>query len=263
MITISPQYPTEAHRLASIALVDFFSRSPIVRSIILTCSCARGKATKDSCIDISILTDKSADPGQLTELINKWDTFYQSEGTFRTLQSTGKYSNIDLDFTNGLLSENPNEHNWTSGPDSFELSIGNLFIYSYPLYGNDYWDNLRNNWIPYYSDSLRLRRLKQTFAFMNNNLEHIPLYTERTLYFQCLKRLYHAFAEFLQALFISKRTYPISYDKHIKEQLVDILKLPELYIELTHILEIQTLESDQIAKNAKALRSLSNEYIEE
>ncbi len=52
---------------------------------------------------------------------------------------------------------------------------------------------------------------------------------DRGLYFQAFDRLYNAHQEFLQALFISRRTYPIVYNKWIHEQIVDILHLPELY----------------------------------
>jgi predicted nucleotidyltransferase len=49
-----PTYPTVQHEKASEAIVNFYSDQDI-DSVLLTCSCARGKATKDSCLDIIVL----------------------------------------------------------------------------------------------------------------------------------------------------------------------------------------------------------------
>ena len=57
---------------------------------------------------------------------------------------------------------------------------------------------------------------------MIRNLHHIPLYIKRGLYFQSFDRLYNAYQEFLQALFISRCTYPIAYNKWIREQVEEI-----------------------------------------
>jgi hypothetical protein len=96
-----------------------------------------------------------------------------------------------------------------------------------------------------------------------NNLHHIPLYVERELYFQSFNRLYHAIGEFLQALFISKRTYPIAYDKWIEEQLCDILKLPNLYNDLVKMMEYDTFESSEHKTKAERLESLVAHYCNE
>ena len=73
---------------------------------------------------------------------------------------------------------------------------------------------------------------------------------------QSFNRLYDAFREFLQTLFISRRTYPIAYDKWIREQVEEILGLPDLYQRLPRLLEISHFESDEIAQKAKELRGL-------
>jgi hypothetical protein len=94
-----------------------------------------------------------------------------------------------------------------------------------------------------------------------NNLDHIPPYVGRGLYFQAFNRLYHALGEFLQALFIHRRVYPIAYDKWVREQIVDILGLPDLYPQLVHLLEIQSFESDEMIGKATQLRRLWDEYL--
>ena len=93
-------------------------------------------------------------------------------------------------------------------------------------------------------------------GFCLNNLDHIPLFVARGLYFQSFHRLYDAFREFLQALFISRRTYPIAYDKWIREQVEEILGRPDLYRRLPGLFEISHFESDEIARKAEELRAL-------
>ena len=96
--------------------------------------------------------------------------------------------------------------------------------------------------------------------FCLNNLHHIPLYIERGLYFQSFDRLYNAYQEFLQALFISRRVYPIAYNKWIREQFEELLNEPALYEQLTHLFEIKHLESAEIADKAKEVEALLDQY---
>lgn len=55
------------------------------------------------------------------------------------------------------------------------------------------------------------------------NLQHLPGFVARRVYFQAFDRLYNAYREFLQALFIARRTHPIAYNKWIREQVEEIL----------------------------------------
>jgi len=68
--------------------------------------------------------------------------------------------------------------------------------------------------------------------------------------------LYKAFHEFLQALFVARRTYPLAYNKWIREQVVDWLALPKLYEELPPILSVRNIESPELGEKADALRTL-------
>lgn len=83
---------------------------------------------------------------------------------------------------------------------------------------------------------------------------------ERGLYFQAFDRFYNAFQEFVQALFISRRTYPIAYDKWIREQMEEILNMPKLYRRLCELFETETFESSEIAEKTQGLTHLLEEY---
>lgn len=60
---------------------------------------------------------------------------------------------------------------------------------------------------------------------------------------------------------ISRRTYPIVYNKWIHEQIAEILGLPELYEQIAHLLEIQKFESAEIADKAREVERLLDQYL--
>lgn len=175
-------------------------------------------------------------------------------------KGVGKYFGVDLGFAKAVV-DVPQRH-WTSGPDSYELDIGNTYVYSALVFERDqYFTEASKRYLPYYDESLRQERLAEVLKFCINNLDHIPLYNARELYFQSFSRMYDASREFLQALFISRKVYPIAYDKWIKKQLVEILDLPDVYKQLVSVYEVSDLEGDDLITNSEKLRKLVEEYV--
>lgn len=256
------KYPSKEHKEASEAIVRFFSALRDVEAVILIGSCARGKATRDSCLDIAVLVPPEVLSTKEAALEQQWSDFYKEEAVFKKLRKVGKYSHVDLEFIDGKFAPKP--RSWTSGPDEFELEIGNTLVYSATLWkrGN-YLKRLKRKWLPYYDEKLRRERLAMTRCYCLNNLDHIPLYVDRELYFQAFHRLYDAFREFLQALFISRRTYPIAYDKWIREQIEEILEMLELYQQLPRLFKIEHFESQEISHKARDLNRLLKKYVVE
>ena len=196
---------------------------------------------------------------QLKDLEKGWEELERSNQAIRALYQVGKYSVVHPDFIHGIF--NPREQDEVAGPDDFEIEIGNFLAYSVPLWqGSDYYSQLKEKWLPYYDEDLRQQRLEKVRWYCLNNLHHIPLYIERGLYFQSFDRLYNAYREFLQALFIARRTYPIAYNKWIREQVEEILGLPELYEQLSHLFEIKNFESSEIGDKAKEVEELLEKY---
>jgi predicted nucleotidyltransferase len=258
-VILQAKYPTSEHKKAAETITEFFTANYNIDAVLLVNSCARGKATRDSCLDIIVLAKPALLQPQLHKLEADWEKFLETDATINNLKSVGKYSVVHLDFVDGAFV--PQERDEAAGPDGFELGIGNFLAYSIPLWqGSNYLTNLKEEWLPYYSDELRAQRLTMVRDYCLNNLHHIPLYIERGLYFQSFDRLYNAFREFLQALFIARRTYPIAYNKWIREQVEDILGLPALYNELTHLFEIMHFESREITDKAKELEELLQSY---
>lgn len=257
---IQAVYPTEHHERAARAVTTFFAEQPEVEAVILMGSCARGKAAPGSCLDFLILVPPPVLAVKRAELEARWETFYNREEVFKPMLQIGKYSHVDLDFMTGQFPVP--YHGWTTGPDNFELEIGNTLAYTVPLWERgDTFQQLKTQWLPYYDETLRTERLAMARKYCLNNLHHIPEFVERGLYFQSFTRLYDAFGEFLQALFISRKIYPIAYDKWVREQIEEILGLPELYQRLPRLFEITHFESQELAQKGRDLEALVEEYV--
>lgn len=255
-------YPTPQHEDAAQAIVAHFSSRFDLDSILLVNSCARGKATPDSCLDMILMARPEKVAAQRDALESDWEAFYRQDDVFARLRSAGRYSEVHMDFVDGVFA--PQERDEAAGPDDFEVGIGNYLVYSLPLWqSSTYLDELKAQWLPYYGENLRRERLSMVRHYCLNNLHHIPLYVRRGLYFQSFDRLYNAFREFLQAVFIARRVYPLAYNKWIREQVEEYLELPELYARLPHILEIPIFESDAIAQKAREVEKLLNQYAPE
>jgi hypothetical protein len=257
---VTTAYPTESHRKAAEAIAEYFAAAGDVDAVLQVASCARGKATPDSCLDVAVLVRPEVLATERTTLEAEWEQYHGSQPVFAELRQVGRYAIAEVYFFDGCY--RPGEHNWTGGPDEFELEIGNTLAYSVPLFERGgYLAGLRERWLPYYDERLRARRLEQVLTYGQNNVDHVGWFVQRGLYFQAFSRLYDAEREFLQALFISRRTYPIAYDKWIREQIVEILGLPALYPELASLFEIGHFESDELTAKAARLERLYREYV--
>ena len=259
MTPLTTKYPSVEHAKAAASTAQFFSAEPGVAAVLLVGACARGKATRDSDLDILVLHALTASEAEQLALAARWEQFQQRDDNIKALPTIGKYAMVDLEFSTGRFA--PKARGWTTGPDSFELELGNTIVYSAPLLERDgYFQQLKQQWLPYYDESLRNERLALVHHYFQNNLDHIPLFIERGLHFQAFDRLCNAFQEFLQALFIARRRYPIAYDKWIREQVEEILGLRALYQQLPRLFEIRRFESDEIGAKAKDLTRLMEEY---
>lgn len=257
--TTRAAYPTAAHERAAGAITTFFAGRPGVDLVLLANSCARGKATPDSCLDIIVIAVEGA---PVAPLEAEWRAFHAADPAFATLDAAGAFSDVHLDIVD--LRIVPPDHPADEYPDDFEVLIGNYLVYAAPLWDRaDRLGQLRAGWVPYYGDELRAARLAQATWCCRHHLDHIPLYVARGLWYQALDRLHLAFRCFLQALFISRRTYPIAYNKWLREQIVDILGLPDLYRQLPPLFEISDLLGTELNDKAATLHALADTYLAE
>ena len=138
---LEASYPTIEHQSAAKAFVDFFTSNYNIDAVLLVNSCARGKATRDSCLDIITLAKADPTRSQFNDLETGWVEFEKTNPNIQALYKVGKYSVVHPDFINGVFQ--PREQDESAGPDDFEIQVGNFLAYSVPLWqGSDYYMQL-------------------------------------------------------------------------------------------------------------------------
>ncbi len=155
-------YPTPEHQGAAEAIVEFFTTIPEIEAVCLICSCARSKASRDSCLDILALGKPETMSTAQADIQKVWDEFYTTDPIFQKPAAVGKYAHVDLEFSDGHFG--PTEHYWVGGPDEFELVIGNYLVYSVPLYqgGNAHLTDPPEGW-------MNVQRVGPGVPFSNTN----------------------------------------------------------------------------------------------
>jgi hypothetical protein len=251
---MKPEFPTSVHRQAAEAVVDFSMSLPI-QAVLLVNSCARGAATPESDLDIALLIDPELPDRERQLLDQAWRQRYENDSVFRELERLSRFARVHLDFFDGRWV--PAQWDDGGGPDAFEIEIGNRVAHSFPFWerGSAFAD-LRACWLPYYGDSLREERLRMVNDACCLDIERVHFAATRGLNFYGFDRLYHAFQEFLQALFIARRVYPIAYNKWICQQVEGWLGLAALYSELASVLAVSQLQRDELIERAEHVRRL-------
>ena len=259
---ISPgNFPTVLHRQAAELVGDFFTGQAHVDTVLVVNSCARGRAVPESDLDLAVLVKPTASVREIQALDALWQEFMAADPLIVQFRQAGRFAQVHLDLFDGRFA--PSVWDDGGGPDSFEVEIGNRIAYAAPLReAGPYFRQLQSQWLPYYEDGLRLSRLQMAREACAYDLDHVPWYSKRGLYFQAFDRLYKAFQEFLQALFIARQTYPVAYNKWIREQVERWLELPVLYGELLPILSVRDFESEELVEKASVLHGLLERWIQ-
>lgn len=252
-----PAFPTSLHQDTAELVKDYFLTIPYVDTVLVVNSCARGHAVPESDLDFAILVRPDTTKTEIENIEATWQTYYNTQPTFLKYKQSNQFAHLHLDIIDGIYTPTILEVGVAS--DFFEIEIGNQICYSAPMdNAGNYFKELQNKWLPYYNEELRLQRLTMTRNACEYDLDHIPFFIKRDLYFQAFDILCKAFQEYLQTLFIANKIYPIAYNKWIKEQVVKWLNKPDLYPKLSPILSISNIESKEINNKAIMLRELLN-----
>lgn len=257
-----PSFPTTLHQDTAELVRDYFLAIPHVDTILVVNSCARGHAVPESDLDFAILVSPETTANEIKNIETHWQIYAETQPTFLKYKQSNPFAHLHLDIIDGYYT--PTILEIGGALDFFEIEIGNQICYSAPMENvGSYFQELQKKWLPYYEEELRLQRLAMTRNACEYNLNHIPFFIKRGLYFQAFDTLCKAFQEYLQTLFIAHKTYPIAYNKWIKEQVVKWLNKPNLYPKLSPILSVNNIESNDINDKAKMLRerldNLTNE----
>lgn len=161
-------FPHQNYEATLTKFVGYFKENPSVFAIVLTGSLARGKAVKGSCIDVFVfLPTKHLE--SLASTINSRIEAYSRLGgqiTYYEGDVEGGVEfgevRIDVGFTDGNFNYE-HENSFDITRDNLETTIGNLFVYSIPLYQKGKrFRLLKQKYLPFYDDALRKIRLKGT-----------------------------------------------------------------------------------------------------
>lgn len=253
------QFPTPLHEEAAETAGQFFQAQPGVDTVLVVNSCARGQGTPESDLDMNVLVQPGMPAEDFAGLEAAWRQELAGNEALRRFRASGEHAHVHLDVVRGEFVPEP----WDDGggPDGFELGIGNLLAYGKPLHGaGPYYLQLQAQWLPYYAGELRAQRLQMARSACRYDLDHVPFFVKRELYFQAFDRLYKSFQEFLQALFIARRVYPLAYNKWIRMQVEEWLGLPDLYRELPALLSVGNIQGSELVEKAQGLEHLLDQW---
>jgi hypothetical protein len=253
-----PVFPTALHSEVAEIVKAYFIKFDITDTVLIVNSCARGQASAESDLDIAILVKDGVSNAAIKALYKRWLKYSAANKSISTYKSSCIYRHLHLDVINGIYTPTPVE---LGEPiDFFEVEIGNQVCYVATMNDDgEFFKLLRQKWLPYYNEELRLQRLKMVIDACHYDLDHIAFYKKRSLHFHAFYILYKAFEEYLQALFIANKIYPLAYNKWIKYQVTELLQKPDLYLFLGPVLSIADIEGDEINDKVHLLTQLIND----
>jgi hypothetical protein len=78
-----------------------------VEAVLLTNSCARGKATPDGCLDMAVMIRPGVPLADRVRLGQSWEAYHETDEVFRALRSAGQCSEVHLDIVEGAFAPEP------------------------------------------------------------------------------------------------------------------------------------------------------------
>ena len=255
----SPTFPTPGHAAVAKLVTQFFKGVPETDTILVVNSCARGQATADSDLDFAVLL-KEGEGSKCGALERKWLEFIQGEAAYHAFKDSGPHAHVHLDVIDGQFGWS--EWDEGGGPDFFEVEIGNRIAHSAPMGKvGSHFKSLKKKWLPYYDEESRLHRLEMVVKGCNYHIDHAVISVHRGLNFHAFDLLYRAMQEFLQALFISRKVYPLAYNKWIRYQIEDILGMMAVYVELERWLAFLAMDTNAVVHRAEELKAMLQKYV--
>jgi len=259
-------FPNQEYGLILERMCGYFGRYPGTNAVVLTGSLARGKAVEGSCIDLAVFLSRKAF-ASLGSTVDRRARAYARLGgaiCYHSGNVEGGVSfgdiRVDLIFTDGRL-DPKQEDSFDVTRDEFETTVGNLLVYSVPMYvkGKAY-QRLKERYLPFYDDRMRAIRLQATATEFKHKSWKARWLAERGHYIPALYSLLEAQRIFVQHLFIRERKYPIDYTKWLGEQCEEVLQMPDLYQELTSVLDGIDLTRDGVGEKVALMEALFGKY---
>ena len=259
---LTPDFPTALHKDAAEVVTNYFSSLHDTDTVLMVNSCARGQAVAESDLDMAVLVKPSVSHRRLMNMQGAWETYAATQPVIVKYKASGPFAHLHLDVIDGNYK--PLCIGNGEPVDNFEIEIGNQIRYAAPMgQAGTYFNELQERWLPYYQEELRLQRFINIGEACEYDLNHIPMLVKRGLHFHAFDTLCKAFQKYLMALFMANKTYPVAYNKWIKEQVAGWLAMPALYSKLSAILSVGNIESDELNDRAQELHKLLKDLTKE
>jgi predicted nucleotidyltransferase len=238
------RFPTERQRDLTRLVLEQAAGDPDVRAAVLCCSLAAGYGDEDSDLDFAFIAES--------------DRIEAVKGRFETLQEALNREHdmwCDIDVTDGEFK--PGEMGW-SDVDRFELEVGNIVVYSMPIFDRDgSLAEIRKRWLPYYSEDLAERRAKRFAKLTTNHVVQGLKSARRGHGFDSMDRLYTGIQTLIAGLYVHRRVYPVDYLKRLELHLERHLGMGELGRDLRFLFDVGELETKRLERSLHRLNDLA------
>ncbi len=260
-----PHYPTPEHRRIVETLTAYYSKWRSVYAVVVVGSLATGMCDADSDIDMTVLTDgfdlkKYALSNEIR--FRAYEKMGASvDWEYRGIEEFLYFGNIRVDVNFSTGNFRAFEKPFDTRRDEFELSVGNVFIHSAPVYmrGDNKFEALREKLVPYYDEKLAERRLKSVVSELEFRLSRTLTQSRKGNQLEAERQLIMAWEDYVQAFFIFNKKYPLSYSKWIEYQSDAILNSHELISAYTDFMRPDAAISERCAAIRLRLRTLNSE----
>jgi len=192
------RFPNQKCKTILAGIVDYFGKYRGVYAIVLTGSLARGKAVEGSCVDLFIFLDTKNLRSLASTISSRIEAYSRLGGkiAYHEGEVEGGIEfgevRVDVGFTDGRFNcKHKNSFDITR--DEFETTVGNLLVYSVPLYQKGkQLQLLKQKYLPFYDDALREIRLEGTSKEFSYKIWKTRWLAERREYFAALEALLEA-----------------------------------------------------------------------
>jgi predicted nucleotidyltransferase len=186
------RFPSQTHGRVAELFTGFCENRKIVDTVLVVNSCARGRATVQSDLDMAALVGPGTSAIDVAELEESWTRFASRNALVAQLMEMGPFCKLHIDFFDGQFV--PAVWDEGGGPDTFEIEIGNRIAHSSVMREpGPYFKELSNRWLPYYENELRTDRLGMVRRACAYHLDYVKVLHERSLHFHAFDQLYKAF----------------------------------------------------------------------
>ena len=121
-------FPATLHRQVAELAGEFFANRASVDTVLVVNSCARGRATPESDLDMAVLVQPTLAAEDVRASEEEWRRFVAAQPTIAEFKQAGAFAHVHLDLFDGRFV--PSVWDEGGGPDTFEVELVNRVAYA-------------------------------------------------------------------------------------------------------------------------------------